>query len=118
MYSYQAVVVRWVDGDTVILRVDLGFRLSFTDAFRLVRVDTPERGQAGWVEATAGASRLAPVGSVVSIRTYKSDKYGRWLADIYPDGSTVSVSTSLLAFGHAVPYSDRATRSVSNEGNT
>ena len=28
MYEYKAKVVRWIDGDTVALQVDLGFRIN------------------------------------------------------------------------------------------
>lgn len=104
MYSYMAKVVRWIDGDTVILKVDLGFRMSFTDAFRLMGIDTPERGEEGWAEAKMEAERLAPVGSSAVVWTHKSDKYGRWLATIHPDELIDTVNFHLLASGHAVSY--------------
>lgn len=109
----DTAVIRWVDGDTVDLRVssvhDFGFRFrygfTFDDRFRLFGVDTPERGRPGWAEATAECERLAPAGSLVFLRTYKDsrDKYGRWLAEIFlPDGS--SLNAALVAGGFAVPY--------------
>ena len=112
-FEYDDVaVLRWVDGDTVDLRVtlahDFGFRFrygfSFDDRFRLYGVNTPERGEPGWAEATAECSRLAPAGSLVFLRTFKDsrDKYGRWLAEIFVDG--VSLNQALVAGGFAVPY--------------
>lgn len=91
-YTYTATVVRHVDGDTVDLSVDVGFRITVTDRFRLYGVDTPERGQPGHHEATAHNERVAPVGSVVTVHTLKAgDKYGRWLAVLFlPDGSTLN----------------------------
>lgn len=102
--TYPALVERWIDGDTVDLIVDLGFHLACADRFRLVVVDTPERGQPGWAEATARCNQLAPVGTAVRIYTFKpyQDKYGRYLADVLV--GDISVGQILLQEGLAVPY--------------
>lgn len=104
MYQYSATVIRWVDGDTVDLRVDLGFKMWAETRFRLLGIDTPERGQANWAEARKFAESLAPAGHAVKIATKRDgDKYGRWLVEItLDDGSTVN--GQLLASGLAVPY--------------
>lgn len=118
MYAYSARVVRWVDGDTVDLRVDLGFHLFAETRFRLYGIDTPERGQKNHDQAKALCESLAPVGVDVFIRTHKdADKYGRWLADITAaatingavaidlDTATgINVNSRLVEFGLAVPY--------------
>ncbi|WNO25880.1 nuclease [Arthrobacter phage Altadena] len=106
MYEYQAEVVRWVDGDTVYLTVDLGFRMSSTTSFRLYGIDTPERGRPGAKDASARAAELAPAGSEVHIRTHKDpDKYGRWLVEVeIPERFGVTVNEVLVEEGHAVGY--------------
>lgn len=118
MYAYSARVIRWIDGDTVDLRVDLGFRLFTETRFRLYGIDTPERGQKNHDEAIALCNSLAPVGSEVFIRTHKDpDKYGRWLADIsqavtindsvaidLDTKSGVNINSRLVEFGVAVRY--------------
>lgn len=102
-YTYRATVVRWVDGDTAWLTIDLGFRMSATTDFRLYGINTPERGQPGYAEATARANALAPAGSTVLVTTYKNpDKYGRWLVEIF--ASTIDVNQTLVSEGLAVPY--------------
>lgn len=102
-YVYNATVHRWVDGDTVYLDVDLGFRTHQMVECRLVGIDTPERGKVNYKEATLEANRLAPVGSFVVIETRKDpEKYGRWLVDLYASG--VDVDESLIASGLGVPY--------------
>ena len=71
-----ATVMRWVDGDTV---------ETSQGRVRLVGVDTPEVSEtcskAG--EATANAERLAPPGTMVTLRNpasvQETDKYGRLL---------------------------------------
>lgn len=102
-YIYKAEVLRWVDGDTVWLKVDLGFRFFGELDFRLYGVNTPERGFQNWAEATAFSKAKAPAGTTVVVQSYKDpDKYGRWLADIYADGTCIN--TALVASGLAVPY--------------
>lgn len=99
-----ARVVRWVDGDTVWLDVDLDFRQTAHLEFRLFGMDTPERGQMNWAEATAFARAAAPVDSVVTILTMKDpDKYGRWLAEVFTK-APVSVNQALIDAGLAVLY--------------
>lgn len=102
-YRYKAKVDRWIDGDTVDLHVDLGFYTSITTRFRLYGVDTPERGNMLWVEASSFSSRMAPAGTEVFIEVFKTaDKYGRWLAKV--SVGEQSVNDSLIAAGLAVPY--------------
>lgn len=104
LYNYTAEVVRWVDGDTVDLRVDLGFRMFAETRFRLYGVDTPERGQPNYHEASEFCESVAPLGSEVLISTYKdADKYGRWLVVIHPTG-TASINDQLVQRGLAVEY--------------
>lgn len=86
MYEYRATVVRWVDGDTVDLKVDLGFRIGFEDRFRLFDpvkyIDTPERGEKNFNEARMVCEQVYPPGSTLIVKTFKKDKYGRWLVQI------------------------------------
>ncbi len=105
MYQYRATVVRVVDGDTVDLAVDLGFRVTFTDRFRLYGIDAPEiryptydAGKAAWLWLT----ELLPPGTAVTVDTYKqaTDKYGRWLATLHL--GAVDVNAALVTAGHAV----------------
>lgn len=102
-YEYKAAVERWVDGDTVELTVDLGFHMTMRDHFRLLGIDTPERGRPGAAEAKARSNELAPVDTLVTIVTTKADKYGRWLADVI-NGAGENVSGVLLAEKLAKPY--------------
>jgi micrococcal nuclease len=102
-YEYNAKVVRWIDGDTVELDVDLGFRLRRQDHFRLDGIDTPERGKAGYLSAKLRAEELAPVGTDILIQTSKSDKYGRYLAALWPEVGP-PINTRLVEEGFAKPY--------------
>ena len=108
-YTYKATIDRWVDGDTVWLVVDLGFRITMHSDFRLYGINTPERGQTGYNEATHFAETSAPAGSDVIIKSYKDpDKYGRWVVQIFVGDIIVTGQTdlndALIAGGFAVPY--------------
>lgn len=105
MYDYRVLsVLKVVDGDTVDLSVDLGMRLSKQDRYRLVVVDTPERGEPGFVEATVFArSWLAAFAEDLRVTTYKADSFGRYLADIYTSsGSTLSEALLQQGYGRYV----------------
>lgn len=105
-YTYGAKIVRWVDGDTVWLDVDLGFRMTGELDMRLLDVNTPERGQAGYSEAKQFVNELAPEGTEVVIATFKNpDKYGRWLVQVFTkDDVAEPINRKLLTAGHAVAY--------------
>lgn len=99
MYEYNATLVRVVDGDTVILDVDLGFHMRGTLTFRLVGINTPERGEQGWAEAKLYLHELLH-GKQLRITTHKGQTFARWLCDITDDGA--DVATAMLAAGLAV----------------
>lgn len=102
-YTYHATVIRWIDGDTVKLDLDLGFGLSIAHTFRLYGIDTPERSEPGYDSAKALVNILAPASSVVLVETYKDpDKYGRYLANVFIGDQCVN--DILIEDGLAVPY--------------
>ncbi len=103
LYHYQAKVFNVVDGDTLDVTVDLGLRVTIEMRIRLYGVNTPERGQPNWAEATAMLTALT-LGQTVTASTVKPhDKYGRWLASIVTtDG--VDVAQALIESGLGVPY--------------
>lgn len=101
IFTYQARCLNVVDGDTIDVEIDLGFRLSAVKRVRLARIDTPERGKAGAAQATAFTRAFCivasdpPTGWPLLITTIKpQDKYGRWLAEVRRDG--VELSAELL----------------------
>lgn len=106
MYEYKAVVVKIVDGDTLDADVDLGFHVSTRQRFRVARIDTPERGEDGFTEATDRVKELCPVGSEIIIYSEKTGGFGRWLAEIvYVDSNGQhNLSDQLLLEGLAKLY--------------
>jgi len=83
LYTYKATVERVIDGDTLECTIDLGLYTKTRQKLRLRAIDAPElrttRGQAAKAfvdEKLSGASEIV-------VKTYKSDKYDRYLADIF-----------------------------------
>lgn len=102
-WAVPATVVRVVDADTLLLDLDLGWRITYRARCRLAAVDAPELStEAGQVarEFTVG---LCPPGAAVTFVSKQLDNYGRPLGTVrLPDGSYLA--ERLLEAGHAKPY--------------
>ncbi|PTG04408.1 nuclease [Staphylococcus chromogenes] len=82
LYIFKAKVLRVIDGDTLEMRIDLGFHTHTVRKVRLLGVDTPERGETGYNEAKAFTTGTV-LGKDVYVQTYKADAFGRYLADVW-----------------------------------
>lgn len=110
-WVYTARVVKWTDGDTVVVdcMVDVGFEEMVTKR-RRIRLDgdinCPETNRAASREAGLAAraysEELAPAESVVVVRVTRFDKYGGRDDGFVVTPEGIDVSTALLAAGHAV----------------
>ena len=101
MYNYKAEVYNVVDGDTVDVMVDLGFKMYTKQRIRLAGIDTPERGQKGFQEAKDALTNFV-LNKEVLVTTYKSSKYGYYLADIEFDNQ--KINSLMIEEGYARPY--------------
>jgi len=91
-WTYRARPSRIVDGDTIDVTIDLGFRVVTFQRLRLAGVNTPEiRGAerpAGldateFVNEWIARARTAGDDWPLVIKTGKTGKYGRWIARLY-----------------------------------
>ncbi len=110
-FTYSASIERIVDGDTVDVMVDLGFKMFTRQRVRLYGINTPEsrtrdleekkRGKA----ATARLTELLDgVSRQICLESHEFGKYGRCLGTLYsPDGET-NFNQTLVDEGHAVEY--------------
>lgn len=102
MYEYKATVKNVVDGDTLDLMVDVGFKIYTKQRIRLARVDTPERGQPGYAAARDFVRDVA-LNKPVTLKTEKVSKWGYYLADVtLEDGR--NLSDTLVQAQLAKPY--------------
>ncbi|MFH1800207.1 MAG: DUF1016 N-terminal domain-containing protein [Candidatus Omnitrophota bacterium] len=106
LYTYNAYVYEVLDGDTIEAVVDLGFGFVTTQTLRLRGIDAPEIATADGMEAKQTLEKMlgmaegvrsaatgeapsrdtvprTPCGEKILIKTVKSDKYDRYLADIF-----------------------------------
>ena len=115
LHHYAAELVGVVDGDTIDVKLDLGFAMHM-DPFRtrLARINAFEMKSPGGPEAKAALQGLlAGKVLVVSPLARWKDKYGRFLCEVeafVPDPSgkdadpsgPVNLSDWMVAEGHAV----------------
>lgn len=102
MYQYKAKVVRWVDGDTLLCLIDLGFYTHKEERLRLARIDTPElRGEEK--EEGKRVKQIVidryPVGTILMIESKKRDRYGRFIAELFHEDE--NINQWLIDNGHA-----------------
>lgn len=111
MYEYKADLDRVVDGDTIDVVIDLGFKMTTNQRIRLYGIDTPEifsakKGSPEHVKGMAAKKfvedRLAANDNHFKIKTHKyTGKYGRYLGEIYLADSEISLNDQLVQNGHA-----------------
>ena len=94
-YIYAAELLSVTDGDTIKVRVDLGFCTHVEIAIRLANVFAAERGDPEGTKHTAALKALLPTGSKVVIKTYKTKgamktTFGRYIAEVYCDDVCVN----------------------------
>lgn len=89
-YVFKAYIFNVVDGDTVDAELDLGFSIKIKQRLRLNGIDTPERGQPGYQEAKEALTKFV-LDKEVLVTTYKTSKYGQYLADIEFDNQQINL---------------------------
>lgn len=120
MYQYRVTCVRFIDGDTFIGDIDLGFDLSLKNQHcRLDGIDAPEKNtEAGqraleyakkWVANVEDSHREL----YVTVKA-KNDKYGRRLVVLYGCETGLSLNLLLRDENMAVAYDGRSKRGVTN----
>lgn len=116
IWTVPATVLRVVDGDTLMLRLDLGWHISYETRCRLIAINAPElstdEGVAArlWVIHKLSDAGVHPMGSdtpePVTFVSHQLDKYGRPLGQVLvttPQGDSFDLGLELMNAGHAVP---------------
>jgi len=122
LYTYKAYVERVVDGDTLKVEIDLGFNTRIRQYLRLKGIDCPEMDSSEGKRAKKFVETTLEGVEYLTIKTTRSDKYDRYLADVFIDsrlkaadnsqstmsfpnasiGNPVYLNNLLLEKGHAV----------------
>jgi micrococcal nuclease len=96
MYQYKAKLNRVIDGDTVNLTIDLGFRLTYTANCRLSGINAPEiNTEQGKVSKVA---LIQMIESEFTIESTGLDKYGRPVVKIG------NINDKMVEGGYAKKY--------------
>src|SRR3990167_3072415 len=91
-YTYAATVDRVIDGDTLLVIVEAGFRIIVRDRLRLRGIDCPEVGTPDRKEPLAEGDRakrfvekLLPAGAAIVLKSHKdrTDQHGRFVVDVF-----------------------------------
>ena len=130
-YVYRAKVHRVIDGDTLIMDVDLGFRTFTQHSIRLAEIDAPEifKGDAqtrekglvaksyvlNWVTQEQLKAQGTPYKELpFLLLSRKGDSFGRWIGWLFaatelqtaqpndPETFRFSLNEKLVEAGHAV----------------
>jgi len=112
MYEYRAKVLRVIDGDTIDVEIDLGFKMFMHTRVRFSRIDAWEvRGEErvkGLIAKEFVVQTLANMPDThIILRTEKDKqgKYGRYIADIlvpqYDENAPMNLNDEMVKEGHA-----------------
>src|SRR3989338_8576310 len=84
-YTYAATVDRVIDGDTLLVIVEAGFRIIVRDRLRLRGIDCPEVGTPAGDRAKRFVEKLLPAGSTIVLKSHKdrTDQHGRFVVDVF-----------------------------------
>ncbi len=109
MYYYKIELLRVVDGDTIDVRIDLGFNVWNKSRIRLVGINAPESRTRDKEEKKRGLAakdwlieKLESAKDDLEMKSYGVGKYGRVLGEIYI--KEVNVNELMVKEGHAVKY--------------
>ena len=109
MFYYKVEVLRVVDGDTVDVRIDLGFNVWHKCRIRLVGINAPESRTRDKEEKKRGLAakswlidKLESAEDELEMKSYGVGKYGRVLGEIYIN--EVNINELMVKEGHAVKY--------------
>jgi len=99
-----AIVVRLIDGDTVVVHMEVmpGFVLHEAHV-RVQGINAPELNTQEGKDAWAFAKNLLPVNSVIKLTMNDTDKYGRMLARVTMTDSR-DFGSVMIESGQAVEY--------------
>jgi len=90
LYTYEAELERVVDGDTIIVRIDLGFDVLSRQRIRLSYVDAPDVKTPEGEKARRFVKKALKNTGRLVLKTRKVDKYGRYVADVMYHSEAIS----------------------------
>ena len=112
MYTYNAKVIKVVDGDTIDAMIDLGFDTWVAKTIRLDGINAPESRTRNLDEKKRGLATkerliqlLEENGNVFKLISHGTEKFGRCLGEVFVNSQgDLSIQSILITEGLAVEY--------------
>jgi endonuclease YncB( thermonuclease family) len=104
LYTYEAVTERVIDGDTVWMRLHLGYGLSVRQKLRVRAIDAPELADKDGQAAKRFVEHALTQAHKILVTTTKPDKFDRYLSDLWlinKEGEQANLNRDLLKAGLA-----------------
>jgi micrococcal nuclease len=111
MYTYNAELIRVIDGDTIEAMVDLGFHTWRKVTVRLYGINAPESRTRDLEEKERGLAAKKRLTELLKdgkflLESHGIGKYGRCLGIIYVEEFEVNLNYLLIEEGHAELYEE------------
>ena len=81
--TYKAYLDRVVDGDTIRVTIDLGFKTFHNEIIRLKGIDSAEIDSEAGKESARALTQILDKIPFLVVKTVKVDIYGRYVADVF-----------------------------------
>ena len=110
MYEYSVALDRVIDGDTIDVMIDLGFKTHVKKRIRFYGINTPESRTRDKEEKKKGLAAKARLQEILNseptlrLKSLGVGKFGRVLGIIYVGNNEKSVQDQLIEEGHGVEY--------------
>lgn len=83
LHTYKAYLNRVIDGDTLHVVLDLGFKIQHKEILRLAKINAPEADSFEGKKSTEALKKILQDVPFLVIKTNKTDIYGRYVADVF-----------------------------------
>lgn len=112
MYEYKAILTNLVDGDTMDLTIDVGFKMTTAQRVRLKGINTPETWRRkktsdeykkGMAAKNFVAKRFKENKNMAVVKSdAETGVYGRYIVEVFFADSKISLNEELIQKGHAI----------------
>ena len=110
MFTYDAKLIKVIDGDTIDAEIDLGFHVFVRKRIRLYKIDAPEVRTKDLNEKALGKKAKLRLLEILDsndghfvLKSYGLGKFGRCLGEIFINN--LSINETLIKEEHASRYS-------------
>ena len=83
LHTYKAYLDKVVDGDTIRVTLDLGFKIRHKEILRLAKINSPEAETFEGKKSSEALTKILAEVPFLIVKTNKTDIYGRYVADVF-----------------------------------